>query len=561
LEKIKKRVEYDDEIERSTPPDEAPEEEKGESPTMIHEQLPTSQGKVYATHATTGQPGVSEATQSSSSLEYAVTQVKSHKLFSISAAIILLGAISAIGYFAYFSENTKQINSIAVMPFVNETGNKDLEYLSDGMTETLISSLSQIPNLSVKARSTVFYYKDKEMSPKKIGEDLNVEAVLLGRVVQRGEDLKLSLELVDTRTLNALWSETYVRKLSNLVTLQSEIARNVSEKLKIKLSGKEENKVTKTYTDNTDAYQAYLKGRFQWSKRTPEGISKGIEYFNQAIELDPNYALAWSGLSDATYHSAQYGEKSIKDILPKAKAAARKAIELEPDLAEGHASLGLLNFVDWNFEEAEKQFKKAIELNPKYEATYVWYGGSLALLGRNAESIEVGRKAVELDPLNYISNAQLAWIIHFSGDAQGAIAQFKKAFEIKADVATHHEMLGLIYVQKGDSEKATRELNKAIELRGLDFRWTEQEVNALSGKKIPAPSSLTEKLERNGDNLTFAAIMYSMSGNKDKAFEWLEKMYREKTLSVLGLKVNPGYKNLHEDPRYKKMIKKIGFPE
>jgi len=257
-------------------------------------------------------------------------------LVSLALAVIVLG-----GFFGYkYFSPAKQINSIAVMPFVNESGNADVEYLSDGMTETLISSLSNIPNLSVKARSTVFYYKGKETSAKKIGEELKVQAVLFGRVSQRGDDLKLSLELVNTETQDVIWSEQYNRKQSDLVSLQSEIAKTVSDKLRLKLTATEQERVSKTNTTSSEAQQLYLKGRFHWNKRTTEDFQKAREYFQQAIAADPKYALAYAGLSDTLALMPYYGAFRPSEYMQLAKQAARKAFELDPKPPEARSAAG-----------------------------------------------------------------------------------------------------------------------------------------------------------------------------------------------------------------------------
>ena len=251
------------------------------------------------------------------------------------------------------------------MPFVNESGNADFEYLSDGMTETLIGSLSELPNINVKARSSVFRYKGKTTDAKTIGKDLSVQAVLNGRVMQRGDQLTLSLELVNADTENVIWSGQYSRKQSELVSLQSDVARDVSSKLKTKLSGVDQQKLTKTYTTNAEAYQLYLRGKFFWNKRTGEALKQAVGFYNQAIERDPNYALAYSGLAETYVLFSSYDVASAKDSMPQAKAAAQRALEIDESLAEAHTALGFyLSNYDWNREGAEKEYRRAIELKP-----------------------------------------------------------------------------------------------------------------------------------------------------------------------------------------------------
>lgn len=307
----------------------------------------------------------------------------------IAGALLAAALLAVAGYFHLTRKEKAAIESIAVLPFVNESGNTDAEYLSDGMTETLIGSLSQLPNLNVKARSSVFRYKGREMDVQKIAGELNVQAILTGRVLQGGEQLLLSLELVEGKTENAIWSERYARNQSDLVSLQSEIARDVSNKLRAKLSGAQQNQIAQNSTQNTEAYQLYLQGRFYLNKRSPEGIRKAAEYFKQAIAIDPNYALAYSGLSDA-YNLLPIFDNSItrRETMPQSKEAALKALSLNDDLAEAHASLAVVlsdHDKDWN--AAEQHYRRAIELNPNYATAHQWYGEALYRQGRFDEGL------------------------------------------------------------------------------------------------------------------------------------------------------------------------------
>ena len=305
----------------------------------------------------------------------------------------LLIAFLGFGYW-YLTKTSKQIESIAVMPFINENENQAIEYLTDGITETLINNLSQTPNLSVKSRSSVFRYKRKEMSPQKIGEELGVQAVLIGRVSKQRNDLRIHLELIDTKNEDVLWGKNYPLDTKNLLTLQRSITENVSAKLRPKLNEAEKQRVAKGYTTNTDAYEAYLKGRFFWKKREGNNLKKAIKHFEKAIEIDPNFALAWSGLADTYSLASFYTGMSEKEAMFKAKSSALKAIEIEPKLAEAYVSLSnvLLSF-EWKFDEAEKNLQKAIELDPKYTTAYQWQTILLGELGRFDEAIESAKKS------------------------------------------------------------------------------------------------------------------------------------------------------------------------
>jgi len=430
LKNLRRELDLQGELERSVTPD---KEEKtdtgGEKETQLHDQK--SIEETDAAGAGLDTQTEIKLTTSTSSLEYAVTQAKSHKLVSAIAVIVLLGAISVLAYFAFFTAtDTRQIRSIAVMPFVNESGNKDIEYLSDGMTETLINSLSQLTNLNVKARSSVFRYKGKENNPITIAKELNVEAILNGRITQRGDQLTLSLELINAQTENVLWGKKYERKSSELVTLQTEIARDVSGKLKMRLSGEDEQKLTKEYTANPKAFEAYLKGRFYWGKRTGDSLKQGIVFFNQAIELDPNYALAWSGLADS--YNVLYWYTSIpwKETYPKARAAAEKAVALDPELAEARVSLASNLYERWDITAAEKEFKAAIKLNPKYATAHHWYGGLLVDMGDLDGALRETRKATELEPFSTVMSEQVGQLLFMLGRDSEAIAQFRKTLEM-----------------------------------------------------------------------------------------------------------------------------------
>ena len=406
LKNLRRDLDIQGELERSIIPNRAATTESpNENQTQVYASgsvAATSSSQAAATHS---------VTISASSLEYAITKAKSHKLATAIIGVLLVGVISTVGYFAFVSRggSTKQINSIAVMPFVNESGNADFDYLTDGMTDTLISSLSQMPNLSVKAHTSVFRYKGKSELPKTIASELNVQAILNGRVLQRGDQLTVSLELIDPQTETVLWSEKYDRKQGDLVSLEKDIAADVSNKLKSRLTGADEQRVAKTYTTNAEAYQLYLKGRFYWNQRNAASLKKAAEYFQQAIDKDPTYALAYSGLADSYALLPNYSGGRPEEYFPKAKAAALKAVQLDDNLAEGHTSLAniLISF-EWNVADSTREFKRAIELNPNYATAHHWYSdGPLLSTRQFDESIAEMKRAQEIDPLSLIINGEL----------------------------------------------------------------------------------------------------------------------------------------------------------
>ena len=487
------------------------------------------------------------------------------------AAIVLIG-----GFFGYrYFTPSKQIESIAVMPFVNESGNADVEYLSDGMTETLISSLSNIPNLSVKARSTVFYYKGKETSAKKIGEELKVQAVLFGRVSQRGDDLKLSLELVNTETQDVIWSEQYNRKQSDLVSLQSEIAKTVSDKLRLKLTATEQERVSKTNTTSSEAQQLYLKGRFHWNKRTTEDFQKAREFFQQAIAADPNYALAYTGLADTLALMPYYGDFRPSEYMPLAKQAAQKALELDPNLAEAHASLGqILTNYDYDFKGAERELKRAIELDPKYSSAYQWLSEVYLNVGNNDQALPAINKALELDQLSMVINNNKGRVFESGGKRDEAIAQFKKTIELFPDAASPRNNLADFYEAKGMYSEAIEQRLIQLKLlfgvspetiKDLQLAFEKDGYKGFVQKQIDiqldSQRSILEK-DKNAFLPAFRiAVDYARLQDKDKAFEYLNKAYEQREPQIAELKIRLPLKFLRDDPRFKELVRRVGIPE
>ncbi len=486
-------------------------------------------------------------------------------------AIIVLG-----GFFGYrYITPAKQIESIAVMPFVNESGNADVEYLSDGMTETLISSLSNIPNLSVKARSTVFYYKGKETSPKKIGEELKVQAVLFGRVSERGDDLKLSLELVNTDTQDVIWSEQYNRKQSDLVSLQSEIAKTVSDKLRSKLTATEQERVSKTNTTSSEAQQLYLKGRFHWNKRTTDDFQKAREFFQQAIAADPNYALAYTGLADTLALMPYYGAFRPSEYMPLAKQAAQKALEIDPNLAEAHASLGqILTNYDYDFKGAERELKRAIELDPKYPSAYQWLSEVYHCLGNGDQALSEINKALEIDPLSMIINNQKGRVIDFGGKRDEAIVQFKKIIELFPDAASPRNNLADVYEAKGMYSEAIEQRLIQIKLlfgvspeniKDFQLAFEKDGYKDFVQKQIDIQLA-TQRSSLAKDKIAYLpafriAVDYARLGDKERAFEYLNKAYDQREPQIAELKIRLPLSSLRDDPRFKELVKKVGFPE
>ncbi len=484
-----------------------------------------------------------------------------------SLLVLLSFVLLVAGFFVYrYFTPGRQIESIAVLPFINESDNADVEYLSDGMTETLISSLSQLPNLNVKARSSVFRYKGKDVALKKVGSDLSVQAVLTGSLVERGDDLTLHIELVDAATEYVLWTENYHRSMTNLVTLQSEIARDVSSKLQLKLSGADERKLTRNYTANAEAYQLYLKGRFYLLKSVKPGTETSILYFQQAIELDPNYALAYTGLSDAYRGQAVGGEMPSNEFMPKARAAALKAIEIDDQLAEAHTNLGHIYFwYDWNWKAAENQHLRALELDPNSPDTLQFYAHLLSNTGRHAEALANIKRARELDPLNLRINALEGLLLLHAGQIDEAITRLQKTLELDPNFRLANMFAARAYIEKGMYPQAIAATRKSREISPVSSEPIAYGTYALakSGKFKEARAGLDELLKSSTERYVppyNIALVYNALGESDKAFAYLEKGFTEKDVRMVWLKVEPKWNNLRGDARFQVLMRKVGFP-
>jgi TolB-like protein/Flp pilus assembly protein TadD len=520
---------------------------------------------VLAQHATdagisgpTGPTTVLDAQRLSSRTRELTKPTRRKAVLTIAAIIAAAVAVSA--YFYLSRKNNAAIQSVAVLPFTNASGNTDLEYLSDGITESLINNLSQLPSLSVKARSTVFHYKGKEVTPQQVGLELSVQAVLNGRVSQRGDQLTLSLELVDARTGNQIWGEQYNRKTDDLVSLQSEIARDVSNKLRVKLSGADEQKLAKNYTENVEAYQLYLKGQFYLNKRTVKDLQKAVEYFQQAVALEPNYALAFAGLADAYALLSIYGGGPPREAMPKAKEVALKALSLDDQLAEAHVSLGLiLSDYDYDFVGAERECKRAIELNPNYATAHHFCGNLFSRLGRPEESFAEFRRALELDPLSLIINRMYGECLFHARKYDESITQLRKTLELNANFTLTHSSLSSAYQLKGNYAAAVQEFAKEEELRN---RFENAAVIRESFAKGGWQGFLRAMTgTRQPDNLEFyeVATFHAALGEKDQAFVELNKSYEKRENALVWLKVDPRLDPLRDDPRFADLMRRMGL--
>jgi TolB-like protein/Tfp pilus assembly protein PilF len=456
------------------------------------------------------------------------------------------------------------IDSLAVLPLTNSSGDPDAEYLSDGITESLINNLSQLPRLRVTPRSMVFRYKGREADPQTVGRELNVRAVLMGRVLQRGETLNIQAELVDVAAESQLWGARYQRKVSDIFAVQEEIAKEISEKLRLQLTGEEQKRLVKRHTVDADAYQLYLKGRYHWNKRTEEGVKKGLEYFQLAIAKDPGYALAYAGLADS-YNMLGVYVGPPKEAFPRAKAAATKALQIDDTLSEAHTSLAVIKLhYEWVWLEAEQGFKRAIELNPTYAGAHDWYAELLEAIGRTEDALAEVKRARELDPLSLIINTDVGWHYYFQRRYDLALDRLSRALEIDPNFSPAHLFLGQVYVQLSRAEDANREFRKAVSASGASPRYLAGlgYGYARSGNTREAQSVLVDlkELPKRGyvSSLDIAAIYVGL-GENDQAFEWLQRAYEERSIFLIFLKVEPMFDPLRSDPRFQDLLRRMNL--
>jgi serine/threonine protein kinase len=498
------------------------------------------------------------------------SDLKRRKRLTLIGAVALVLALGGLSYW-YFTRPAQAIDSVAVLPFINVGGDANTEYLSDGITESLINSLSQLPNLKVIARSSVFRYKGKEVDPQVVGRELGVGAVLTGRVVQLGDNLTIQTELVDVATQTRLWGENYTRKVSDIIPLQDEISREISDKLRLKLSGEEKKQLAKRYTDNSEAYQLYWKGRYNWNKRRPEDVREAIRYFQQAIELDRNYALAYTGLADC-YVLGNLLQMSPKEAMPIAIEKTNTALSIDPELAEAHTSLAKIKLsYEWDWAGAESEFKKALELKPGYATAHQWFGVYLSEMGRHDESLRYRKRALDLDPLSLSIATGVGRAYFWARRYDEGIAQLEKTLERDPKYADTHWSLGLNYEGKKMYAEAISAYQKAISLsKTAEFPEGKPEMianlghaYAVSGRRAEALKIIDDLKELiNGQSYVSPysiALIYVGLEQKDQAFEWLDKAYAERDESYIHLKVDPRLDTLRSDPRLAQRLRLINL--
>jgi TolB-like protein/Tfp pilus assembly protein PilF len=480
-------------------------------------------------------------------------------------AAVAGGIVVVLAAVFLFFQPAEAIESMAVLPFANESGDPELDFLSDGFTETLINRLSKLPGITMMSRSSVFRFKGQDVDPAEAGQSLGVNAVLAGRILQRADKITVGVELIDVRDQTHIWGEQYTRGLSDVLSLQDEITKEISRQLKVTLSGEEEERLSHAATTSDEAYQLYLKGRFHWNKRTPEGIQRAADYFRMAIDSDPGYALAYAGLADAYNLMAVYYIAPAKESSAKAKAAVVKALELDDQLAEPHVTLAAIYTEDeFDWEKGEEQFRRGIELNPSYATGHQWYGEFLAAMGRSDEALKEIRRAQELEPLSPIIPTSLGFGYSTRGDYDEAHRQLDKALELDPNFPRAISNRAFVYLLQGRHEEALAQGRRAVEVTGgaIEYQAYLAYCLAQTGEKEEAEEILRKIQERSREShvspILFASIYAGLEMN-DEAFTWLNRAVDERSSGVIYLRIDLTFRRLRSDPRFERLAARIGL--
>jgi eukaryotic-like serine/threonine-protein kinase len=475
---------------------------------------------------------------------------------------VLVGAALYLGL-----QRPRVVDSIAVLPLANAASDPNADYLSEGITDGLINSLSQLPNLTVKSERSVSRYKGGDIDPQLVGRELGVGAVLVGKLVQHGDSLSINVELVDARDNNHIWGDQYTRKLTDIAGMQEMISKDIAERMRPKLSGEQKAHLATPHTQNAEAYELYLKGRFYWKKRTEEGLNKGLAYFQEALQKDPNYALAYAGLADSYNMLGAWQFLPAQEAGPKAKQAALKALELDPLLPEARASLAVVKTdYDWDWSGAEEEIKEALRLNPSYESAYRWYGNVLNLMGRHEEAIAAARRAQELDPTSLLNSSNLGVELYRARRYDEAVDQLRKTREMDDNYYPTHRWLALVYIEKSMNEQAIQEAQKAAVLSNnstsalavlaiayADSGNTKEATKILRSLEAASRSRYVASFD-------VAAILASLN-ETEHVFESLQKSYDNHEYQLCLLKADPRFDRLHSDPRYADLLRRMGLPQ
>ena len=541
LKSLKHRLEFEEEVEKSLPPSTG---EGGKHPPAAKQRV--------------GISGLGAADSRGA--------LKRRRRGLIIAAATLVLAIVGLIYLLNFHPSSKAIDFIAVLPLVNANDDQETEYLADGITESLINSLSQVMQLRVVARTTAFRYKGKEIDPRQVGRELGVRAVLTGKLRQRGDSLDIQVELVETRAGSQVWGEHYDKKLSELLAVRQELAREITQKLRLRLSGEDEKQLTKGDAANTEAYEFYLKGRYLWNRRTAEGLRRAVEQFQHAIDKDPNYALAYDGLADCYLMMQLFADAPQSEVLPKAKEAALHALRIDDSLAETHASLAWIYLTSWQWRDAEEEFRRGIQLNPNYPIVHLWYSIELSIMGRLDDAMREVKRAQELDPIFPAVVANVARTYILRGDLDAAIALCNSSIELDPNSFRTRLILALAYQMQARYPEAIAEAQKGVELSEIRSSFALGALGycyAVAGRRSEAIEILREleKKYAEGESTgAYLAWVYAGLGDKDQAFAWLEKDFQDRSgplaINITGY---PVLDTLRGDVRYAELLHRMGL--
>jgi serine/threonine protein kinase/Tfp pilus assembly protein PilF len=505
-------------------------------------------------------------TDSSRSAIVAAAEPERRKPWALVAvlAALLVAAIAAGGYY-YTHRVPNAIDSVAVLPLANVTSNSDMDYLADGITEGVINHLSRLPRLRVMARSTVFRYRQAQQDPMQIGRELNVRAVIVGRLSQHGDTVNVETEMVDVSNGSQIWGEQYRRKASEMATVQDDIASDISGQLRLKLTGEERKQLAEHATENSEAYQLYVKGRFYLAQRTPDSLRKAIDQFNRAIAKDPNYAQAYSGLADAYIILLDRGIISGNEASPKIRSAAQRAIELDPTLAEPHAALAVLKeMADWDWAGAEAEFRKAIGLNPNDVLSHHWYSTMLQKQARSEEALAENEKALALDPASPQINANHAALLTDMHRYDEAMVEFNRLIAANPEFPPYYSFRSRVHWHHGNQEAFVADWVAARKMSG---RMDEAEAFAAGYKKAKLQGACTALIDvlKNKTRREYVspydiAVEYALMGDRDRTFEWLEKAYADRSSRLEYIKQEDFFAPFRSDPRYLDLLRRIGLP-
>ncbi|MGI8897078.1 MAG: protein kinase domain-containing protein [Pyrinomonadaceae bacterium] len=494
--------------------------------------------------------------------------------YKTAVLIIFAGVLLALAAAAiYVKYSRPQINSVAILPFVNDSNEPNVEYLSDGITESIINSLSQLPNLKVMSRNAVFRFKGRDVDPTEVGRSLKVGAVLMGRLIKLDDRLVIKTELIDVSDGSQLWGAEYNNSLSDILSVQDEISRTISEKLRFRLTGHDAEKLSKRYTKDAEAYELYLKGRYFWNKRGEASLRNGIKHFKAAQERDPTYALAYSGLADSYALLCDIGVVAPVNEMPLAKAAAQKSVDIDPFLAEGYTSRAFVKLAyDWDWQGAETDFRKALDLNPKYPTAHQWYASYLVQMGKFDRAREEIAQAQQLDPLSPIISSNAGLYSYFEHRYDDAITQYRRTLEIDPSFWVAHHYLGLAYAKKGSHAEALSQLRGLLESPGegpLKDGAVEKDpevaaslgfVYATAGRRADAEAIL-ERLkdlsERRYVSGLYMAIIYAGLKDQDRALEYLNQAYESRHPGLVLIRVDPIFDDLRSDDRFKQLVRRF----